>query len=63
MTTMRLRIATCERCGSTAAVEARGDVGYCPYCPRPSAPAERRPTFRRWLLICALLGVAAGLLR
>ena len=61
MTRIKLRVAICEVCGSGAAIEAPGDVGYCPYCPPPSA--RRGPSLKRWLLICALLGIAAGLLR
>lgn len=61
--TTKLRIATCPDCGSTKAVEPPGDVGACPYCAPSPAPVQAPIPWRRWLFICAVLGIVAGLLR
>jgi RNA polymerase subunit RPABC4/transcription elongation factor Spt4 len=55
----KLRIAACDKCGSTKGVEAPGDIGFCPYCPAPRAASFPW----RWVLIIAALGAVTGLLR
>jgi len=59
--TTKLYIATCRRCGSSAAGLEQPD--RCPYCPPPADHAQARRRLG-WLLAWAMiLAGLAGLLR
>ena len=57
----KLYVATCERCGSTAAGSEQPE--RCPYCAVIGTKVGERRRLFRWALVCAALGVLAGLLR
>ena len=57
-TRLRLRIAVCPTCGSSAAARAPRQPQCCHYC--PPAPRSR---WKLWLVAGVVAGIAAGLLR
>ena len=58
----KLYIATCERCGSTVAAPEQPE--RCPYCAETQSRDRSAPRYLwRWFLVCAALGVLAGLMR
>ena len=57
----KLYVATCERCGSTVAAPEQPE--RCPYCAVIGTESSARRRLLRWVLLCAALGILAGLLR